>query len=201
MDSGASSHMTRNKELLTDYREFEKPEKVRLGDGRTVEAVGVGNVHVNMLFKVSEPKLSVVHRVLYVPKLACTLFSLRATLSSSVTQSAGFETEMESCQLDCEPTLMENSLVVLEQTNDTDLWHQRLGRLNVQQIKQIIQKELVTGVKISKVVKLSFCEGCVEGKMHRKPFKPVGEIRSTRKLQLIHSDVCTQNRLVDESTL
>ena len=26
--------------------------------------------------------------------------------------------------------------------------------------------------------------------MHRKPFKPVGEIRSTKKLQLVHSDVC-----------
>ena len=26
--------------------------------------------------------------------------------------------------------------------------------------------------------------------MHRNPFKPVGEIRSTEKLQLIHSDVC-----------
>ena len=28
VDSGASSHMTREKELLTDYREFEKSEKV-----------------------------------------------------------------------------------------------------------------------------------------------------------------------------
>ena len=26
--------------------------------------------------------------------------------------------------------------------------------------------------------------------MHRKPFKSVGDIRSTRKLQLVHSDVC-----------
>ena len=28
------------------------------------------------------------------------------------------------------------------------------------------------------------------GKIHRKPFKPVGEIHSTRKLKLVHSDVC-----------
>ena len=46
VDSGASSHMTWEKELLSDYREFEKPEKVVLGDGRTVEAVRVGNVNV-----------------------------------------------------------------------------------------------------------------------------------------------------------
>ncbi len=30
----------------------------------------------------------------------------------------------------------------------------------------------------------------MQGKMHRMPFKSIGEIRSTRKLQLVHSDVC-----------
>ena len=53
--------MTREKELLSNYREFEKPEKVRLGDDRTVDAVGVGNVHVSMQFKVSKPKRCVIH--------------------------------------------------------------------------------------------------------------------------------------------
>ena len=51
--------MTWNQKLLTDYEEFEIPETVRLGDGRTVDVVGVGNIHVRMLFKVSEPKKSV----------------------------------------------------------------------------------------------------------------------------------------------
>lgn len=64
IDSGASSHMTHERKLLTDYQKFEKPEKVCLGNGRTVEAVGVGNVHLNMLFKESEPKKSVMYHVL-----------------------------------------------------------------------------------------------------------------------------------------
>ena len=41
IDSGASSHMTQEKEVLT---EFEKPEKVELGDGRTVDAIGIGSL-------------------------------------------------------------------------------------------------------------------------------------------------------------
>ena len=77
-------------ELLTNYHEFETPEKVGLGDGRSVEALGIGDFHLSMLFKVSDPKKAVVHQVLYVPKLACNLFL------SSVSQSAGFMTEMES---------------------------------------------------------------------------------------------------------
>ena len=48
----------------------------------------------------------------------------------------------------------------------------------------------MAGVKLPGKVKLTFCQGCVEGKMHRMLFKSVGEIRSTRKLELVHSDVC-----------
>ena len=74
-----SSHMTPQKEFLINYREFDTPEKVGLGDGRIVEAVGVGNVCLHMLFKVSTSKQAVMYDVLYVPKLACNLFSVRAT--------------------------------------------------------------------------------------------------------------------------
>ena len=70
-----------------------------------------------------------------------------------------------------------------------DLWHQRLGHVNRQQLQEIVQKKLATGMRFSKASKLSLYEGCVEGN-HRAPFKPVGEIRLTRKLQLVHSDVC-----------
>ena len=70
-----------------------------------------------------------------------------------------------------------------------DLWHQRLGHLCEQQLKYMVNKELVTGLNLSKATKLSFCEGCVKGKMCRSPFKLVG-VRLTRKLQLVHSDMC-----------
>ena len=51
VDSGTSSHITWNKELLMDYKAFEIPEKVGLGDGHTVDAFVTGNVHLNKLFK------------------------------------------------------------------------------------------------------------------------------------------------------
>lgn len=71
-----------------------------------------------------------------------------------------------------------------------DLWHQRLAHLNAQQLKQLVLKEMAIGIKIPKSANTSFCEGCVEGKIHRKPFKSIGEIRTKRRLQLVHSDVC-----------
>ena len=55
---------------------------------------------------------------------------------------------------------------------------------------KLARNDLVIGAKIPHTVKLKFCQDCVEGKMHRVPFKSVGEIHSSRKLELVHSDVC-----------
>ena len=93
-------------------------------------------------------------------------------------------------QLNCEPVLQEQASVASEKASTTDLWHQRLGHLCESLLKEMVSSELVTRVKIPKRAEISFCEGCMEGKMQRKPFKPVGEIHSKRKLQCVHSDVC-----------
>ena len=52
--------------------------QVGLGDGSTVEAVGVGRVRLDMLFRVEQ---AVLYDVLHVPKLSCNLFSVRAAAS------------------------------------------------------------------------------------------------------------------------
>ena len=174
VDSGASSHTTPQKEFLIDYHEFDTPEKVGLGDGRIVKAVGVGNVRLNMLFKVSDSKRAVMYNVLYVPKLACNLFSVRAAAGKGnivkfgrsrcwIRDRNGKLYGMGSLvgklyQLDCEPAPVEDASVVSERRNDVDLWHQRLGHLNGQRLSDIAQDELATGIKLPKAMKLSFCE-------------------------------------------
>ena len=45
VDSGASRHMTFQKNLLWSYRVFETPKTVLLRDGRTVNALGVRWCH------------------------------------------------------------------------------------------------------------------------------------------------------------
>ena len=77
-----------------------------------------------------------------------------------------------------------------ESISDVDLWHQRLGHLNGQQLGTIVEKGLASGVKMSTTSKLSVCEGCMEGKMQCKLFKSLSYLRSKKKLELIHSDVC-----------
>eukprot|EP00794_Sanderia_malayensis_P014935 gene14935-16475_t len=46
VDSGASRHMSSNKEWMQDYAKLAIPEKIRLGDNRLVEAEGKGTVWI-----------------------------------------------------------------------------------------------------------------------------------------------------------
>ena len=206
VDSGASSHMTSNKKTLANFREFKKPEKVGLGDGHTVDAIGVGNVYIRMQLAKGESKEFVIHKVLYVPNLACNLFSVRTAASKGksvkfiddkcwIYNRAGDVCGMGSLvdklyHLDCELVPSESVSVAFEKSRVIDLWHQRLGHPGKQRLSLTVNKQLVSGINVSKMEELSFCEGCVEGKIHRQSFQPVGEIRSTEKLQLVHSDVC-----------
>ena len=210
VDSGASRHMTSNKKLLTDYCEFAVPETVKLGDGRSVEALGTGRVRITV--ETSEgKKTTMMGGVLYVPKLACNLFSVRAVTQKGQIVQFGQNVCWIKCrgkvlakgrlvnrmyQLNCETLSTEDSMSVADayvnnnKHGQLNLWHQRLGHLNVQQLKQAVKRCQVKGIDLQDNDRLDFCEGCVEGKMSRYPFKPVGEIKSTRKLKLVHSDVC-----------
>ena len=194
IDSGASSHMMNQKEILKQYKEFQQPEKVGLGDGRTVLALGAGNVQVNMRCGLDgKIQRSIIHDALFVPKLTCNLFSVRAAatkgnrvnfgekkcwIRNNKGKLCGMGSLVEKLyQLDCEPTSKIQTSVAVQVNEELNLWHQRLGHLNEQHIKEIINKNLAIGVKIPTAGSLSFCEGCVQGKMQRKSFKAVGEIQ------------------------
>ena len=69
------------------------PEIVGLGDGRIVEALGIGTIQLKMLFKVSNPKQGVLRNVLHVPKLTCNLFFVRI----APTDLNGFSTDFSFC--------------------------------------------------------------------------------------------------------
>ena len=208
IDSGASQHMTANRDLLVNYFEFPEPEPVALGDGRSVNAYGYGQVDITMILgnKAKDQQKSILTKVLYVPKLATNLFSARVAASKGkvvqfghtlcwIKDSKGQVVARgrivgNMYRLDCKVDKPDNQATIANETGTKlDLWHQRMAHLNVGQMKTMASKELTTCSDIPGTGKLSFCEACAEGKAHRAPFKPVGEIQSTRRLELVHSDV------------
>ena len=80
--------------------------------------------------------------------------------------------------------------VVKVRENKLNLWHQRLGHLNVGGIKHLASKALVKGLEIGENEKMELCKGCIQGKHHRLPFPAENEKRATEPLELIHTDLC-----------
>ena len=214
VDSRASSHMTHRREILTYYK---NPEKVSLGDGRFVDAVGVGNVHLKMLFKVSEPKKSVMYEVLYVPKLACNLFSaaskgnivkfgkVRCWIRDSKGILRGMGSLMDKLyQLDCESIIHEQASVTSD-ISSADLWHQRLGHISGQRLKEMVSNEMVTGVKIPvSAAEFSFVRAALKEKCngnHSNQWERFALQESCSVSIVMFVDLCLLSQLERESTL
>lgn len=80
--------------------------------------------------------------------------------------------------------------VAVEKHNQTMRWHQRLGHLNLQSLKMLKAKDMVTGMP--NIGDMDSCDECVFGKHARCPFAHESgkSRRATEKLQRVHMDIC-----------
>lgn len=71
-------------------------------------------------------------------------------------------------------------------TNETLLWHMRLGHINLKRIPRLIEDGPLSSLVLEDI---SQCESCLKGKMTKRSFPGKG-IRATEILELVHTDVC-----------
>jgi len=69
------------------------------------------------------------------------------------------------------------------------LWHERLGHVNVAGVKRMIKNKDVDGLKSNYMVVKDICEPCMYGNAAKTPMPSAGGVRVTRRLQLVHSDL------------
>jgi hypothetical protein len=75
LDSGATSHMTDRRDLLTDYEELDEPIDIEIAkDETTVRAIGQGTLKVNSM--IGQKSIEVSFSALFIPDLGTTLISL-----------------------------------------------------------------------------------------------------------------------------
>jgi len=67
------------------------------------------------------------------------------------------------------------------------LWHERLGRVNVAGVKRMFKNNDIDGLKCSSMAVKDVCEPCVYGKAAIAPMPSAGGGRVTKRLQLVHS--------------
>ena len=199
VDSGATRNMCNNKDYFDKLVELNNPIRIKLGDGREVCAVAIGTVTLEVNLPDRRVESFLLRNVLYVPSLAYNLISV-AQLDKEGKHTVFSN---NSCRICCSDKViavatklgelysLETALSVGTANYSTaNLWHKRFCHLNEQSLKKIFSHGIVDGINCDKFNDLSFCESCVQGKNHRLPFPKKTERRSTKILEVIHSDVC-----------
>jgi hypothetical protein len=198
IDSGASKHMTGQKNILSCVSEKKFSQKVTLGDNYQYPIKGVGESN----FKLNSGNSLKMKDVLYVPGLKKNLLSISALekkgyrvafIYGEVLMWAKGETINEAIIIGSE----ENGLYRLKGhletamahaiENSCELWHRRLAHINYKALPYICKA--VTGLPELKVDHEGVCNGCAQGKNIKNPF-PKRDSKAEGVLELIHSDVC-----------
>ena len=211
IDSGATRHLTPNRQILQDYRSVESNTEVLFVNGQQSNAEGQGNVEL----QVKTPfgiKLVTLYNVLHVPEATASLFSTRQAMNHGsevmfsnnrcqVTRNGKIVMEgisqgdglMIINQVRRPPA---NALAVRAAGNETPgLWHRRYGHLGYDNLAKLKNQNMVEGISVSaadfKLEKQAkpFCETCTLAKQHRLPF-PTSDSKSSSQLELVHMDVC-----------
>ena len=77
IDSGATKHMTFEKDFIVDFMKYEQPSKIYLGDNRVIEAYGRAKVRLSC-YDESDAVQRTLNKVLHVPDLSKNLLSVSA---------------------------------------------------------------------------------------------------------------------------
>ena len=163
-DSGASRHMTYRRDWFSQFREVKGGDTVRLGDDKHCEIGGEGTVNIKRLVDGVWCDARI-EKVLYVPDLKKNLFSV------GMCTSKGHEFKFKGKFVVVTDTKDNVIASGVKQTNDLfrmffrvvfprsdveanavaswRVWHERLGHVNKRAIKDLIEKDLVQGIRFS----------------------------------------------------
>ena len=199
LDNGASNHMSGNHLFFYEFDE-DVTGMVHFGDDSRIEIKGKGSI--KFILKGGNKK--VLNNVYYIPGLRSNIVSLgQAT-------EAGCEVIMKNDvlrlldrtgQVMFKCTISKNRLykVVLQADtihclqitalSESSKWHARLGHLNNEAMKTIINRNLVVGLP-SMTIEKKTCVSCLLGKQTRRPFPQSTSYRATQALELVHGDMC-----------
>lgn len=200
LDNGASNHMT------GDRRYFNKIDdsitgKVRFGDDSRIDIKGKGTI--SFIDMNGEPRI--IKNVYFIPDLKSNIISLGQATESGcdIRMRGGYLTMHDSeGKLLVKAERSRNRLykihmrlmnmaasLNLSKISESSRWHARMGHINFDTMKAMIQRDLVNGVSCTEMQK-EVCSSCLLGKQTRQKFPQVTSYRATHILELIHGDLC-----------
>lgn len=201
-DSGATSHMSRNRTWFWDFENASG--SVSTGDGTRLKLAGKGSIRITTSID-GVKRDGALTNVLYVPELTTNLVSIGAAADTGVkTIFEGKKCTMEKGQkviangtrindrlylMDIGTKTRTEEKSMISVRNDTLLeYHRALGHANIDRIRTLLKqigKEVPAGEKIE-------CPDCPAGKGKHVPHPRIGS-RSTEPGEL-HLDLAAVNK-------
>jgi len=197
VDSAASAEdMCRMRASFDDYQTT-TGRSVTMGDEGSVATAGVGTVVPNVIVQGKTRKIKL-KNVLHVPSMGFNLMSVgmmaergaqvsfkggKAIIKISDKGSACSTWKSGLYHLDMAPLSDVAAVASLQ------LWHERLGHVNVAGVEHMTKNKDIDGFKCSSMAFKDVCEPCVYGKAAMTPMASAGAGRVTKRLQLVHSDL------------
>jgi hypothetical protein len=205
-DSGCSRHMTGVEKFLRDIKSY-TTSYVTFGDGAKGEIKGIGKLHNNGL-----PKLD---NVLLVKGLKANLISISQLCDQGlkvdftkneclVTSNKGEllmkgERSKDNCYLWIPPETAHSTTCHVSQTDEANLWHQKLGHLHLRGMIKLISKEAIRGLPKLTIEEKNICGECQIGKQIQMSHPRLPHQGTSRVLELLHMDLtCKLKVLVEE---
>ena len=192
--------MTGHRKWLVDLDERKK-STVRFADNRVIQAEGAGNVVVTK----QDGKQAIIYDVLYVPGMKSNLISMGQLLEKGysvrivgnllevcdaakktvirvpLARNRTFKVSLNNLDTQC--------FSVAVYTDESWLWHLRMGHLNFRDLSRMSFEKLVSGLPLIKTP-IKVCENCWISKQFRTSFSNFTTSRSSEILQVMYSDVC-----------
>lgn len=204
LDTGATRHMTGNREHFTTLQDTEKKISVLLGNDNQLKAEGEGPVEIKTVDGILR-----LAKVLYVPGLRRNLISYGQAEQDgfSFTNSKSGITLEHSSQMEKIHARREKNLYIVtsldddqEQANAIKMikgsslqWHYRLGHAGASTLAGMQRTGAVLGMEktSSSAPGEERCEWCQRAKQTRQPFSKERRNRETLKvLSIVSSDLC-----------
>src|SRR3984885_14576424 len=209
IDSGATAHMSSNKNLFKNFDSKYKGE-VLLANGYKIQTAGSGNIFLHFIKDDGEIHVAKLCDVLYVPQLKgnllsvkkltnkgflvlfegnkCSIIKSKETIAVAEDKNGLFELRIKEQTNEAKETNM--AQVAQSCTGCIHVWHNRMGHRNSQAILNMVNQSKASWIAIKACNYTKECECCIQSKMTRKAFPKKSESKTTEILDLIHTDVC-----------
>ena len=203
IDSGATSHMTGNKDFFMELKKKDLPEVI-LANGRGSKVEGIGYGELKCIDDANRELTVKLTDVLYVPELSGNLMSVKKLTTkgfevtfeeskcritkNNVTFAIGTSTSnMYTLQTKERAQVAQN----VDHTEECEhTWHRKFGHRNLEDIRMMQKKNLVIDMKIKDCGLKDVCECCLKGKLSRPSFPKSSTTRAKSTLELVHTDLC-----------